>query len=341
VAGACGMVSYRLFQFRPSLPAGVVIDRQQAPALYQLVAETSAHYDGPRIERIVVTGEYQLDIATTPVSALPLWSTRNLVIGLPLLQCLSMTRFQCSLARRLGQYSGRSNRLLNWLYELRSIWAGYREPALAANPACLPVHALFSVYAPLYTVLSTVAARLDELQADSYAMELFSDEDVLDAVTTDVVYRLFLREKYWPAIRKLREQDATVVSNINDRMAAVLNIGLHAGNIAGWVEQAMLAEQQWDDPWPSLVRRIENIGHAQASMITEVIEPAADSYLDTARPKLEAALEAPLPPKFPQLQSWSADTDGLRRTVQLVMHTLLLRLKSMLHPREHAGEVKQ
>jgi hypothetical protein len=332
LAGSCGLVSYRQFQFRTPLPAGVVLERQQAPALYQLVEETSAHYDSPPIDRIVITDGFQLDIATTPVSALPVRSTRSLVVGLPLLQSLSMTRFQCALARRLGQYSGRSSRLLNWLYELRSVWPGYREPALASARAYLPVRAAFSIYAPLYTVLGTVAARMDELQADSYAMEMFNDEDVLDAITADAVYRLFLRERYWPAIRKLRERDPAVVANASARIAAVLKTGLHAGNFAEWVEQAMSGEQQWDDPWPSLVRRLENIGHAQAGMNTEVIESAATGYLNIARSRLEAALEAPLLPQFPQQQPWSADLDGLRRTVPLVMHSLQLRVKSMLHP---------
>jgi hypothetical protein len=335
VASSCGLVSYRLFQFRPSLPAGVVLDRSQAPALFQLVEDTRAHYAGPGIDHIVVTGEYQLDIVNTPVSALPVWSTRSLLVGLPLLQCLSTTRFQCALARRLGQHSGRTNRLLNWLYTLRSTWPRYREPAAGIDPAYLPVCAVFSLYAPLYTVLSTVAARLDELQADSYAMELFSDEDVLDTVTTDAVYRLYLREKYWPAIRKLHEQDAMALTNIAAHMATVLNAGLQSGNIVQWIEQAMAAEQQWDDPWPLLVRRLENIGHVQACMSTGRIEPAAAGYLATIRPKLEAALADLPPPLSLQVQSWPARLDGLRQRVQSATHGLLRRLKNMPYPGEH------
>jgi len=340
LAGTCGLVSYRLFQFRHLLPAGVVLDRSQAPALFQLVEDTGAHYGGPAIDRIVITREYQLDIVNTPFLALPVWSTRSLVVGLPLLRCLSMTRFQCSLARRLGQNSRRNNLLLNWLYALRSVWPQYREPAPGTDLAYLPVRAVFSVYAPLYTVLSTAAVRLDELQADSYAMELFSDEDVLDAVTTDAVYRLFLRERFWPAIRKLREQDAAVVTNARARIPTVLNAGLQAGNIVQWIEQTMEAEQQWDDPWPSLVRRIENIGHAQACMATDMIEPAAAGYLDTSRAKLEAALENPQPPQSPQVRPWPAKLDGLRRSMQSATHGLLLRLRNMPHPGEHAGEMK-
>jgi hypothetical protein len=335
VAGVCGLVSYRLFRFRPTLPAGVVLERSQAPALFQLVEDTGEHYGGPAIDRIVITAGYQLDIVNTPVLAIPVWSTRSLLVGLPLLQCLSMTRFQCALARRLGQHSRRTNRFLNWLYTLRSIWPLYQGRAAGADPAYLPLRAVFSLYAPLYTVLGTAAARLDELQADSYAMELFTDEDVLDAITTDAVYRLFLREKYWPAIRRLHEEDATALTNAHARMATVLHAGLQAASVGQWIDKAMAVEQQWDDPWPLLLRRLENIGHGQACMAFEMIEAVAATYLDTSRSKLEAVL-ADLPsPQSPQLQPWPARLDSLRRILYSARHGLLHRLRNMPIPGGH------
>jgi hypothetical protein len=337
VTGICGLASYRLLQFRPVLPGGVVLDRQQAPALFQLVEETGAHYACPGPDRIVITGEYQLDIVNTPVSILPFWSTRSLLIGLPLLQCLSTTRFQCVLARRLGQGSRRGNRLLNWLYTLRSTWPRYREMVAGADPGHIVVGALFSVYAPVYTVLSTAAARLDELQADSCAMELFSDEDVLDAITTDVVYRLFLGERYWPAINKLLEQDAEAAPATHAGMAKVLHAGLHAGTVVEWIERAMSTEQQWDDPWPLLVRRLENIGHAQGWINSDMVEPAATGYLAISDEKLEALLADP-PLQTAQLPAWPVPAARLRQSLQSAIRNQLPRLKNLLHASPSPGD---
>lgn len=338
VTGVCGLASYRLFRFRPYLPTGFGLDRQQAPALFQLVEETSAHYACPGVDRIVITGEYQLDIVNTPLTVLPFWSTRSLLVGLPLLQCLSMTRFQCALARRLGQSSRRNNRLLNWLYVQRTTWPRYQELVAGTDPGRLLVGALFSIYAPVYTVLSTAAARLDELQADSYAMEQFSDEDVLDAITTDVVYRLFLRERYWPAFRKLLKQDAATAPDTHVSMAKILHAGLCDGNIGEWIERAMSAEQQWDDPWPSLVRRLENIGHTQAAMHTDTVEPAAAGYLAISRQKLDAALADLLPPQLPQLPAWPAQAARLRLVLQSALRSQLPRLKNLIHPNISLGD---
>jgi hypothetical protein len=288
----------------------------------------------------MVTCEYQLDIVDTPVSALPLWSTRSLLVGLPLLQCLSSTRFQCTLARRLGQRSRRSNRLLNWLYSLRSIWPRYREQRAGTDHGSLVVRTMFTLYAPVYTAFSTVAARQDELRADSYAMELFSDEDVLDAITTDAVYRLFLRERYWPAINKLQQQDATAAPETHAGMVKVLHAGVQAGNVVQWIEQAMSAEQQWDDPWPLLVRRIENIGHLQAGMNTGTDKSAAVGYLAISGMQLAAALADLPPPQPPRLQPWPVRIARLRRALQSAVRNHLNRLRNQLHSGRHAGEMR-
>jgi hypothetical protein len=316
LAGFSGFASYSIIRFRPLLPAGIVLEREQAIDLFQLVEDTAEQYASPAIDRIVITGAYQLDIVKTPCTALPVWSTHSLVIGLPLMQCLSTKRFGCLLARRLGQFSRRNNPLLNWLFGLRDIWPGYQLSSVDTDYGFLPVRGIFSIYAPLYTVVSTAAARLDELQADSYAMELYGDEEVLDTITTDTVYRLFLREKYWPAIRKLGAQGAAAITKSNAGMMTVLRTGLQDGNIGQWIEKAMSMEQQWDDPWPLLARRLDNVGHVHASIDTHMAESAAEDYLAAHGQDLKAALEDIPPPEYPQMQPWSVRIAGLKRKGQ-------------------------
>jgi len=326
-----GRVSYSLLRYRPSPPAGVVLERKEAPALFRLVEETAAHYDGPVIRHIVVTGEYRLDIVTHPRQALPLWPMHSLVVGLPLLQCLSTTRFECLLARRLGQFSRRANPLLNRLYALRSLWPCYAAPDAVADRGYLPLRWSFSLFAPLYTAISTGAARLDELQADSYAMELFDDTEVLDAITADTVYRLFLRERYWPAVRKLAELDPAAVSGSHSGMLTVLQAGLTADNLEQWLTRAMTVELPWDEPWPSLARRVDNIGHAGARMEPHPMESAEDAYLEVTGRDLGAKLDAqprPQPPMALPPPQWLA---GLQRWVQSMLQGLLQRRKGALH----------
>jgi membrane protein implicated in regulation of membrane protease activity len=325
----CALVTYRIARFRPTLPAGVLLERKQAPDLFGLVEDTGEQYGRTGVDRIVITGGYQLDIIKTPCTALPVWSTRSLVIGLPLMQSLSSQQFSCLLARRLGQFSKRSNLLLNWLFELRDIWPGYRTADVRTDPGFLPVHLLFSVYAPLYRVVSTAAARFDELQADSYAMELCGDEEVLETITTDAVHRLFLREKYWPAIRKLGVRQAAAITRTNSGIITVLRAGLQEGKIEEWIGKAMSMEQQWNDLNPLLTQRLDNIGHAHARMQAHAGESAAEDYLPASGHPIKAALENIPSSGYSQAQPWSVRMAGLKRRLQSVIHSL------------HAGEVNQ
>ena len=62
---------------------------------------------------------------------------------------------------------------------------------------------IFEAYAHLYRAASIHAARKDELNADTAAMELFSHDDVRQMITADATYQWFLQAHYWPAIDKV------------------------------------------------------------------------------------------------------------------------------------------
>jgi len=289
------LVTCRMAQFRPALPAGVVLDRRKATALFDLVYELGRHYRSPKVDRVVINGKFALELVKTPYCALPLWSINTLVIGLPLIQSLSPSQFRCALARRLGQFSKRRNLLGNWLYQLRQIWPQYAIATSVEGPGFQPVRWFFRVFAPLYARISLPAARLDELAADSYAMEVCSDEEMLDTISTETVCRLYLEEKYWPTYRKLTARVREIMPKAHAGMAPVLRAGLQGDRYQEWLMKAMEREPRNDDPVPSLARRGENIGHRKPHMNGITPESAATVYLDTAMEDLDATPGSALP----------------------------------------------
>jgi hypothetical protein len=295
VAAGSALVTYRMAQFRPAFPAGVVLDRKKATALFDLVDELGQHYCRPGVDRVVISGEFALELVKTPYCALPLWSINTLVIGLPLIQGLSPTQFRCALARRLGQVSKRCNPLGNWLYQLRQVWPQYAIATNAADPGFQPVRWFFRVFAPLYERISLPAARLDELAADSYAMEVCSDEEMLDTISTETVCRLYLEEKYWPTYRKLTARVREIMPKPHAGMASVLRAGLQGDRGQEWLMKAMEREPRDDDPMPSLAKRVENIGHRKPHMSGIAPESAATVYLDAAIEDIDATLGRTLP----------------------------------------------
>jgi hypothetical protein len=295
VATGAALVSWRMARFRPALPAGIPLDRIKTPALFGLLDELCWHYRGPKIDHVVVNGEFLLDFVKTPYTSLPVWSMNTLVIGLPMIQTLSPHQFRCSLARRLGQFSKHNNPLGNWLYQLRRIWSQYAVDTGAADPGIQPVRWFFRVFAPVYERISLPAARLDELAADSYAMETCSDEEVLDTITTETVCRLYLEEKYWPTYRKLTTRVREILPKPHAGMASVLRTGLQGDRLQEWLMKAIEQEPRCDDPMPSLEKRVENIGHRKPRMSGIASESAATVYLESAIDKLDAAFGRALP----------------------------------------------
>lgn len=274
------LVSYRIYLYRPALPAGIVLNKDAAPLLHQLVEDQLGHYRRTKVDRILVSNKFEIDILKTPKWALPICSTNTLVIGLPLIHCLSVSQFQCALARRLGQFSKRYNWLENWLYQLREIWPRYCDTARKYGFGYQLVGWFFVVYAPVYKVITMPAARLDELAADEYAMDLFNDEEVLDTITTQLMCDRYLADKSWPNSRKTAACREQTFKEFRLCMVSELRSGLQGDKPSKWLANILSVEEPWDAATPTLTRRVENIGHTHFRMVTNVTVSAASVFLD-------------------------------------------------------------
>jgi hypothetical protein len=273
------LVSYRIYCYRPTLPSGFVLNKGAAPWLNQLVEHQLGHYSSTKIDRIMLSNKFEIDIVKTPKRGLPLRSLSTLVIGLPLIHCLSASQFQCALARRLGQFSKRYNLLGNWLYQLREIWPQYCDSARKYDFGYHLVGWFFIVYAPVYKVITMPAARLDELAADKYAMELFNDEDVLDTITTQLMCEKYLAGKSWLISTKTADCLEKNFKKFRLCMVSELRRGLHGDKSSKWLADILSVDEQWDDATPTLASRVENIGHTHFRMVTNVTDSAASVYL--------------------------------------------------------------
>jgi len=277
------LVCYRITQIKPKPPVGLTLAEDKAPELFKLVQRHRNYFKRPVIHRIVITANYELDIVKTPMWALPVWSTNTMLIGLPVLQSLSPQQFECVVARRIGQFSKRYNPLTNWLYQLRSIWQQYRVIYSTQKGLGIePLKWFFTAYAPFYTTVSLYAARLDELNADTYAMELFNDEDVLEMITADALCRWYLQNQFWPAVYKIASIETKSLPTPHTKMAPAVHAIKNGEKLDSLIDKVYKEKPHSRDSMPSLQDRIKNIGHEKPHMEQHTDENAAATYLGTS-----------------------------------------------------------
>lgn len=277
------VVTYRIIRFRTALPQSTVKrTRQPSSMLFELVDNYVCHYRSDKINRIVFTADFELDIVKIPRWSIPIWSSTTLIIGIPVLQCFSVTRFQCALARRIGQFSRRRKWKGNLLYQLRNIWSLYSENGDHPSFGYQPVSWFYSVFASIYRIISAPVARTEELAADTCAMDLFSDDDVLDLITVQMACHRYLEDECLPAMHKIQADHSMTADGIASGTVSLICKLIHSDRMVQWVTKAGSAEPRLDDTLPTLAMRVQNIGHVQPRMHVDEPESAASIYLACA-----------------------------------------------------------
>ena len=313
----CLFLSQRVFQLQFPRIQGVKLSKELVPGLFAQLAEARKFTTRPAIRNIVLTDQFELRIEETPRFGYPFWTSNTLVVGLPLLQTLSQEQLHGLLMRRLCQYASGRLRPSHWLFRTRLLWRNYLD-ALDNKRRFgeAPMRWFFSVYTPLFELLTLPAARLDELAADSAALEWLNDKDYFTALKSSTIAGIFLDTQYW---RKVHQ---TALKN----PAASLNPFAKLEHISGhlkseafrgkWLQSAFSAEQDFCSAMPALRLRMENIGHSTLRDVPLVEQTAAAVCLGDARKNY-----VPLIDKLWQSTSfvqWKADYERRRTDIKTV-----------------------
>jgi len=274
-------ISYRMFVTRPVPAVGFTMPESKIPKVYEVVERLQTHFKRPVIQRIIISANYELDIIKTPFWMLPVWSTNTLVIGLPLLICLTPNQFEQMVARRIGQFSKQNNMITNWLYQLNGIWQQYSYIyGKQKNIESWFLKLFYMSYAALYKKFSVLAARKDELSADKYAMEMYFHEEICEMITADALCRWYLENRFWPAIEKAYSDKNKETHQPFRKLTTVIRGNLNV------VTKSMLNNLMNDEMpdatsrIPTLRQRLVEIGHVEPTMKKYTGESAADYYLE-------------------------------------------------------------
>lgn len=287
-APLAGLFSLQLLRLRPAPPPGPILDPGLTPALHEQINELASRLGAPVPERVCLSDGFVLRILPAPRYGLPWGMGTTLQLGLPLLECLSPAQLDILLARSLGQHGGRgaglAARVTAWLTGLRQLWPYYRYHGAPAWPLRPLQQGFFAGFAPLYARLSQPLAQRSELDADRYALDIYNDHDVLEALVAEHLARHFLNERFWPAFLAQADRQDFPPGYPHAAMGKSLRREPRE-RLQHWLDNAMSTSTS-TSAHATLAQRLEGIGHLRAWLPRLGETSAATDYLGAALPEL-------------------------------------------------------
>ena len=280
----CLFISQQIFSLRFCRVPGIKMSKELTPDLYALIADVRKHTERPLVRNIVLTDQYELRIEETPRFGYPFMASNTLVIGMPMLQTLSMEQFHGELLRLFSQYAGGRIRVTHWLYRTRLLWQKYHASLKKSRRiGDMPLRWYFALYAPLYERFTVPAARMDELAADLAVLEWLNDRDYFDTIKSGVIAEKFLDTHFWKNVYQ------AALKNPDAKLSPFKKLE----NISGYLKSkdfrqkclktAFKETQDFSSTEPSLHARMDNICQAQLREAPLVEKTAAELCLGNAR----------------------------------------------------------
>ena len=282
-----GGFSWAIYKLKFSLPTGLEITKEKFPHLLKLIEELQAEFNQPKIDRIILRDKYEICVLKTPRSQMPFLNTRTLIIGLPVLLTMSPLYFRALLARRIGQLSTQHTPVTTRLYFLSDIWAQFNVSCKhSKNGFTKALSYFFRVYTPFYQTLLMPLLQEEELEADSYGMDLINDRDMVECLVYEDVVRQFLKNKFWPKIYHMAKRSKTPEFMPFSQMTKVVKAGITDDEISETIQASLRVEINNPDPMPSLTKRLNHLGHAKPRPPKRLTTTAAEDYLGSALEKI-------------------------------------------------------
>lgn len=272
--------SWAIYKIKFSAPTGLDVTTEKFPHLFKFIEEMREDYGNPKIDKIILRDKYEIRIVKTPRSGMPFLNTRTLIIGLPVLQTMSPLYFRALLARRIGQLSTQHTPVSTRLYFLNDIWQQFNSSCKHSKNIFIKVLGyFFQLYSPLYEALLTPLLQEEELEADRYGMDLINDRDMVECLVYEEVVSHFLQNKFWPKIYHLAKRTKTPEFLPYSQMTKVVKAGITDDEISETIQAALKLEVNHPAPMPSLIGRLNHLGHTKPLPPKRLNKTAADYYL--------------------------------------------------------------
>jgi len=237
-------------------PAGREITSEEAPALFNALNDMRRKMSGPRFHHVLVVNEVNAAVVQRPAFGLVGWPRNYLLLGLPLLECLSPEEAMAVVAHEYGHLAGSHGHFSAFIYRLRHTWATL-QVYIAHFQGWLArlVLPLVQWYAPYFNAYTFVLARADEYKADAASAQLVGAVSAAHALKrVNLVapqYQQFLQNTFQRV-----SDEAAPPRDLLHCWASEVRQNAKEADTRRWLDEALDREGHFTDTHPTLRARL-------------------------------------------------------------------------------------
>ena len=260
-------------------PLGTEINAQQAPEIFELVANLNDQLGAPHFHHVLITDNLNAGVVQVPRLGILGWPKNYLLIGLPLMKSLTVEQLKAVIAHELVHLAKGHARLSNWIYRQRLRWSRLLN-ALESRESegSFLFKPFLNWFAPYFNAYSFPMARAQEYEADAISARITSPQAAAEALTSTQVISHYLEEQYWPKIYKQADEVPTPDFAPYRELSRSLAAELDEPTVRAWLNQAMARPTNLEDTHPALCDRLSAISESARIAIPE-LRNAADRFL--------------------------------------------------------------
>ena len=192
---------FKAMWIRFTPPQGHNLKHNEAPQLFAEVEQIRKALRAQRIHRIIITPELNAAVAQIPRLGMLGWPRNYLVLGLPLLNMLSVEELRAVIAHEFGHLSKSHARFGNWIYRIRQVWYLLLSRLEQDRSALAGIFTrFFDWYAPYFNAYSFVLARANEYEADHESARITSAPIAAAALTKVYTLADYMDNTYWQSL---------------------------------------------------------------------------------------------------------------------------------------------
>lgn len=272
-------------------PQGIEISKHDAPQLFLIIDDLSQKLNSPNFHHVLITEDFNAAVVQRAKLGIFGWYENYLIIGLPMLQSLTVEQLTSVLAHEFGHLSKNHARTANWIYRQRIRWVQlYMLIEQNSSKIDIIFRPFFKRFVPYFTAYSFPIARANEYEADKISVDLTSVETVAETLSTVNVIGCYLSEEFWPKIFNRTEDLPN--PNIAPYLGYVQQLSeyIQTDTTSHWLEKSLSLRTDFEDTHPSLSDRLRAIGQPAKVVFAEQGN-TADSLLGQRLTEITAVFD--------------------------------------------------